>query len=295
MIGMKMKEFAVGILILFVSCTSTPKGPIDIGVFNAENLPEEELATLIIHSHIKVQQIDDNKVNWSGDNNRRINQMVKIPSGLHTFQVIFHDGRKYTLVPMPVGALFERGNTYLLSSTEVEREVTIFGHTTTQKQADFHIHLYNEGIKGEEVSLNPNSLQQNEMAAHFAYSNYVHYPISSEGKSILMVNDDYLLVYRPDNIYTLKNNKTGVTTEGRYIWPTGWRTVQGKVFLYEVDIKTMSRQEFMSTDNIRNYVENSQMILVPIKCTSNEVVYRCERPIELEGTEIRFIMTHISQ
>jgi len=103
-----------------------------------------------------------------------------------------------------------------------------------------------------------------------------------------MVNDDYLLLFRPDNVYSLKDNKTGTTTEGRYIYPTGWRAVQGKVFLYEMDITTMSIQDFLSTDNIKNYVENSQMVLVPIKCTSNEVVYQYERPAELEGKQIKF-------
>jgi hypothetical protein len=285
-----MKKIVVGVLILLVSCASIPESPIDIGIFNPEDLLKEELATLIIHAHIKVQQVDDNKVDWSGDKNRKKNQTVMIPSGLHTFQVIFDDGGKHTLLPSPVGALFEKGNTYLLSSTEVEREVELLGRTLKQKQADFHIHLYNEGIESEDVSLNPNSLQQDEMTAQIAYINYVHYPLSN-GKAILMVNDDYLLLYRPDNVYTLKN-KAGITTEGRYIYPTGWRVGTGKVFLYEMDITTMSRQDFLSTGN---YVENSQMVLVPIKCTSNEVVYRYERPVELKGNEIKFFITQINQ
>jgi hypothetical protein len=288
-----MKNFIVGLLILLVSCASTPKGPIDIGVYNPENLPTEELAILIIHAHIKVQQIDDNKVDWSGDKNRKINQTVKIPSGLHTFQVIFHDGSKYTLLANPVGALFEKGNIYFLSSTEAEREVEFFGVTRTQKQADFHIHLYNEGIIGAEVSLNPNSLQQDEITAQIAYTNYVHFPTFSGGKSILMMNDDYLLLYRSDSVFRLTNNKTKTTIEGRYIYPTGWRAVTGKVFLHEFDITTMSREEFLSSNNIRNYVDNSQIVLVPIKCTSNEVVYRYERPANLAGTEIRFFMTTV--
>jgi len=136
---MKIKKFAVGILVLLVSCASMPKEPIDLGVFNPDKLPEEELATLIILAHIQVRQVDDNKVDWTGDKNRKKNQTVMIPSGVHTFQVIYDDGGRRTLVPAPVGALFEKGNTYLLSSTEVEREVEFYGHTSKQKQANFHI------------------------------------------------------------------------------------------------------------------------------------------------------------
>jgi len=292
---MKMTFLTIMVLILLLSCTSTPKSSIDIGVFNPENFPEEELATLIIHSYIRVQQVNNTNVTWSGDKNRRLNQIVRIPSGLHTFQVTYHDGRRFTLVPMPVGALFEKRNTYFLSSTEVEREVEIYGHTIVQKQAEFHIHLFNEGIKGEKVSIDPNNLQQTELTAQLAYRQFIHEPIFREGKSILLLNEDYFLLLRPDNVFSFRDNKKGITTEGRYIYPTGRRAVSGKIFLYEVDIDLMTREEFMSTNNIRNYVENSQMVLVPIKCTSNEIVLRFERPTELEGNERLFFIRHLNQ
>jgi hypothetical protein len=276
-----MKKNMAYIVVVFIStllsCTSMPvdNTPIDRGVYNPTNVLEEDLSILYIHDYIDVQQIDSDKVNW---NERQKTQIVKIPSGVHSFSVSYHDGRRYTFLPMIVIGQFTKGNTYILK-----------GVINGQK-VDLHILLYNDKVEGEEVALNMNKLQGNDASIISQYIKYILNPTMDEvGNSVKLENEKYILIYKPDMVYSLTDKETGVTSEGRRGFSTDLRMTSGKTFLLETDISSMSRQQFLSS----KYDEIAQIILIPIDCNENEVVYKYEKPTEMQGSEIKFTITEM--
>jgi hypothetical protein len=52
-----------------------------------------------------------------------------------------------------------------------------------------------------------------------------------------------------------------------------------------------ARDAFLKSD----YENNAKTVLVPVKCTQDEVTYRCERPEALKGTELVFKITEIKK
>jgi hypothetical protein len=250
--------------------------PIDQGIYNPTNVPEEDLSILYIHDYISVSQIDDAKVNWFVRGQEP--QIVKIPSGLHSFSVSYHDGRSFTFIPMSVIGQFVKGNTYLLKGVINGRKV------------DLHILLYNNKVEGEEVTLDINKLQGNDQSIISKYIKYVLNPTMAEvGNSVKLENEKYILIYKPDMVYSLTDKENGITSEGRRGFSTDFRMMSGKTFLLETDILNMSRQEFLSG----NYDETAQIILIPVDCSEREVTYKYEKPDELQGTEIKFTITEI--
>jgi hypothetical protein len=267
----------VHIVVLFVltlaACTSMP---IDRGIYNPNDVSEEDLSILYIHEYIDVQQIDNTKVDW----NRifREPQIIKISSGVHSFSVSYHDGLRFTFLPMTIMGQFEKGNTYILK-----------GVINGQK-VDLHILLYNDKVEGEEVTLDMNKLRGNDPSIISRYIKYVLNPTMDEvGNSVRLENEKYILTYKPDMVYSLTNKETGITAEGRSGFSTDFRMTNGKIFLLETDISNMSRQQFLSS----KYDENAQIILIPIDCSEREVIYKYEKPTELQGTEVKFTITEI--
>jgi hypothetical protein len=251
--------------------------PIDRGTYNPTNVPEEDLSILYIHDYIDVQEIDNAEVNWRL---RQKAQAVKIPSGVHSFSVSYHDGRRFTFFPMTVMGQFAKGNTYLL-----------IGLINGQK-IDLHIMLYNDKVVGEEVTLDLNKLQGNDTDIISTYIKYVLNPTMDEvGNSVKLENEKYILIYKPDMVYSLTDKESGITSEGRRGFSTDFRMTGGKTFLLETDISNMSRQQFLSS----KYDENAQIILIPIDCSEREVIYKYEKPNDLQGTEIKFDIIEIGR
>jgi hypothetical protein len=265
-------------ILTLLSCTSIPveRMPIDRGAYNPTNVPEEDLSVLYIHGYIDVHQIDNAKVNWQVQGQEP--QTVKIPSGVHSFSVSYYDGRRVTFLPMTVIGQFAKGNTYLLK-----------GVINVQK-VDLHILLYNDKVEGEEVTLDLNRLQGDDTDIISKYIKYVLNPTMDEvGNSIKLENEKYILMYKPDMVYSLTDKENGITSEGRRGFSTDFRMTSGKTFLLETDISNMSRQQFLSS----KYDENAQIILIPIDCSEKEVTYKYEKPNELQGTEIKFDIMEI--
>lgn len=264
---------AVFFMATLLSCTSTP---IDRGIYNPTNVPEEDLSILYIHDYIDVRQMDNAKVDWHLQG--QTPQLVKIPSGVHSFSVSYHDGVRFTYLPIVVIGQFEKGNTYLLKGI------------INGQRVDVHIVLYNDNVEGEDVTLDMSKLQGNDPSVISKYIKYILNPTSKEvGNSVRLENDRYVLTYKPDMVYSLTDKESGITSEGRRGFSTDFNVTSGKTFLLEIDISTMSSQQFLSS----KFDENAQIILIPVDCNEHEVTYRYEKPIELQGTEIKFTILEI--
>jgi len=282
---MKIKTVitVIGALLFVVSCASQP---VDLGAYNPDNLSEEDLVTLFIQEQVKVQQIDNEKVNWSvGDQQ----MMIKIPSGLHVFQVSYSNsyGR-----PIAVMAEFKQGNAYLLSTTQENVRTVPMGNGQTARisQISFHIYLYNEKTEGAEISLDINKLRGNDSSMLSAYIKYVLNPgMDGTENTVKMENDTHILMFKPDMVYSLTDKKTGKTSEGRNGFSMNIAMTEGEEYLLETDISKMSRQQFLES----KYQESAQIVLIPVNCNEKEVTYRYKKPIELQGKEITFAITVI--
>jgi len=272
---MKLKcLFVLLITSLLISCATDPKNrkPFDRGVYNPNDIPEEELSTLYIAECMTVNKINDEKVEWvrKADLTGNLYQTVKIPKGLNVLYVNFNSGRFYTNSTIPISAQFEGGKTYILS----------FNANQSKTSMSFHIYLYDDKnkIKGEEVTILRNYQP--------AYVNYFIYVLSpARNKTVILENDDFLIEFKPDMVYTLTNKKTKRKTEGRAGFIMDPKTSMGTVYLYETNISVISREQFLSGP----YQKEAQIVLLLLlNCSSNEVGFRYEKPSSQEGTEVKF-------
>jgi len=278
---MRQKHSALitGVLIFIVSCASKP--PVDLGIHNPENNPEEDLITLYINGLCKVEQIDYYEVEPLKSNN--IDKIIKINPGTHTFFTKFINERAgfYTNFPMPVTANFEKGNMYYL---DFKIESVKDGYIVL-----FHIYLYNDEKTGKEVTGEP---LENLTAILTLYSSNVISP-PNQGKSVKLENNKYTLVFMPEGVYTQTDKESGITVKGKYVH-TDFDLINnpflisfmGKVFLFNADAEvtrrgTMGRREELNP-------EAANTILYLINASETEVVYRYEKPSELKGTQITF-------
>jgi hypothetical protein len=267
-------------MLVLISCVSTPKEPVDRGIYNPDNVSENDLVTLYIHGYINVAEMDDNRVMWwiEGRNNHQ-QQIVRISEGVHSFSVRYHDGDRFTILPLTAIGQFSKGNSYLLKGIIVGKKVII------------QIVQYNDGIEGDEVTLDLNKLAGNDPGILSTYIKYVMNPtMDGNENSVKLENDEYLLIYKPDMVYKMTNKLTGIVTEGRCGFIMDFSMNDGKTFLLETDISKMSREQFLSESN---YQQNAQIIFVPIKCDGVTVTYRYEKPESLNGTEVMFRITEI--
>jgi len=272
---LKMLVCLVGVLGLLLSCALLP---VDMGVFNTENVQEENLVTLYIAQSIIVDNVDGIKVDWEKYYYR--DQFVKMPSGDHTFRVKFSSGSGYTMLPVNVPGRFERGNTYLLTSEIAENRVS------------FHFYLYNDNQKGAEVTLYPNARPRTDPDVAINYLKYVITPTSDKTEnSVKLENENYILLFKPDMVYTLTDKKTRKTTEGRRGFAIDYRMSEGKAYLFETDITKMSKEQFIKS----KFSEEAQIVLAVTKCSETSITYRYEKPLELQGTEITFTITEIKK
>ncbi|MDR0495882.1 MAG: hypothetical protein LBG95_09690 [Treponema sp.] len=263
----------IGVL-LALSCASQP---VDLNAFNPENIPDNELVTVYVHGYCKVQNVDNIFVGRLPSEGRY--RIFKIPPGIHTFYTRFDNGNAATYLPVPVKAQFEKGNMYLLSN-----RVAFSTETVT-----YHISLYNNRERGKEVTLE----LENEFPVS-AYFNTIVVP-ALQGNSVKLENSKYLLFYKPDNLYALTDKETGITTEGSYVFPIDARgersqiNLCGKVFLFDFEIPTLSHRTWGFDQR------KAQTIFNPIYVTETEIIYLCEKPLELRGTEITFSIAEIDK
>jgi hypothetical protein len=251
-------------------CASCGSIPYNLGTYNFTNVPEEELATLYIHQNLYVQKIDDVEVpfymTWG-------QQKARLPPGVHTFRVTYNDGSYGSIAPMTATGQFDAGKTYLLK-----------GFVNGQ-WINLRVLRYDDKKEGEDVTLDMNKLRGNDPGAVSSYIKYVLNPtMDKPGNSVKLENEDYVLMYLPDMVYTLTDKKTGTTTEGRSGFSMDFHMTSGKTFLLETDIAAMSREEFLES----KYEDNAQTVLIPTSCSQDKVTYKYERPEDLQGVEITF-------
>jgi hypothetical protein len=270
----KTRLLAIAFAGLFMSCGSIPH---DLGTYNSKNVPEEELATLYIHENLYVQKIDNEKVprylTWA-------KQVARLPSGVHSITVVYNDGTRRSLSSMTAIGQFDADAMYLLKGVINGQRVML------------RFLRYENEIEGEDVTLDMNKLQGNDPGVISSYIRYVLNPTMEEtGNSVKLENEDYILMYLPDMVYTLTDKKTGITTEGRRGFSMDFRMTSGKAFLLETDITAMSREEFLKS----KYEDNAQTVFIPVSCSQDKVTYKYERPENLKGVEITFDITEIKK
>jgi hypothetical protein len=269
------------LMLILVSCVSIPKEPVDRGIYNPNNVPENNLVTLYIHGYVNVAEMDNNRVSWwiEGRNNHQ-QQIVKIQEGVHSFSVSYHDGNRYTLFPLTVIGQFNKGNSYLLKGI------------ITGQRVIMRIVQYNDGKEGEEVTLDLERLRGEAPDMMSTYIKYVMNPtMDNVENTVKLENDECILMFEPDMIYSIMNKETGQTTTGRCGFNMDLRMTEGKLFLFETDISQMSREDFLKS----KYIENAQIIMIPIRCSEKEVTFKYEKPGNLKGKEITFFIEEIKK
>ena len=268
---MKIKTalFFIGTMLFVMSCASTPY---DLGTHNPENIPEEDLVTVYIDNLCKVQRIDNLLLDI--DNNKY--QMVRIPPGLHTFYIRYGNvWVGFTQLYAPVVADLIKGNTYKLDASVTGRRVY------------YKILMYNDKKEGANIALQPSEAQLAEWEANLSFIG----PQVLRGNSIKLENDKFLLVYRPNNLYTFTDKEANITTEGSYISPINLEfplLTIGKVLFFDYDTDIVDSKNAMRKYVLKDYLERAHTILLPIKTTETEVVYLYDKPSEIRGTELIF-------
>jgi hypothetical protein len=275
-----MKKF-YGVIVLaaglFTSCLSIPS---DIGAFNPDNIPEENLATLYIGGAVYVEEMDNVKVDWRSLSVFADRRIIRIPPGVHSFSTLYLSVSQYSRGSIMVIGTFESGRKYFLKSI------------INRNRVKMAIVRYDNHWAGEDVTLDVNKLWGNDSSDISTFIKYILNPtMDNVGNSVQQENDDYILLFGPDMEYTLTDKKTGVTTVGRHGFSMSFQMTNAKVFLLETDTQEMSREDFLESD----YQNNAQTVLVPIKCTQDEVTYRYERPEALIGNELVFKITEIKK
>jgi hypothetical protein len=162
------------------------------------------------------------------------------------------------------------------------------------RRVTMRILQYTGGIEGEDVTLtlDLDRLWGNSPDMMSTFIRYILNPTMDRVKNtVKLENDIYVLLFKPDMIYSLTNKETGQTTTGKRGFTMDFPMAEGKLFLLETDISQMSSEDFLKS----NYAEIAETIMVPIRCSEKEVTFRYEKPDNLTGEEITFSIEEIKK
>jgi hypothetical protein len=141
---MKKLVFILCSIIVFLIINGCASSPLDRGVYNPGNIPEEDLVTLYIPSNIVVYKINNyNNIDYTYINKHIRFRFIKIPYGNSTFEIQFSFGSVYALYPITVSCLLEKNHAYRLDTIINRRNETV----------SYHLYYYDDFIKGEEIPL----------------------------------------------------------------------------------------------------------------------------------------------
>ena len=262
-------------LLLVTSCALMPA---KAETYNPDNQPNDELVTLNVGENVIVSQINNTQGYWAGS--ERDGQIIRIPSGTHSFTVSFDNGRLYTKDPVTITGRFEKGNSYLIKHN---MHVTLFGQS-----ASFHIYRYNENVESEEVTVEKPGLRVTDLDALLGYTKYVLNPTGDNiGNTVRLENERYKLLFRPDMAYSLTDKEDGTVSHGRAGFIINPSFTNGKVYLLEVDLSEMSSRQFLEG----NYNEVAEIVMRILECSESEVTYEYEKPADLAGNKVTFSIT----
>ena len=124
------------------------------------------------------------------------------------------------------------------------------------------------------------------------YYKYVVYP--SRENPVILENSQYILIFKPDLIYTLTNKETKIITESRamFLRSTNFSIdarIYSRTYLFEPDISATTLEKVSRN----NYQEISEIILLLVNCTETEVTYKYEKPVALQENIITFSITEM--
>jgi len=264
----KMIIFISAVLLVLSSCASAPKSIYPI-INNSGNISEEDFVDLHVFRYTAIQRIDNILLNWPA---KKRHEIVRIPTGQHTFYVRYESGDYFTQYYLPVTGQFEKGNTYFLK----------FSLNVKQWSVTYSFYLYNDRQQTTDITIKST---EDQFILPF-YNSHLMQP-AQQGGTVRLENNKYVLVYRPNNIYSFTDKENGRTIEGSYRFYTALSEYSaehnGKVFLFD---------EILPERQVDRRKANT--VLIPIKATKTEVIYLYQKPVELFGTEIRFNITGIS-
>lgn len=124
-------------ILLFYNCATPVKG-----VFNPNDLPEEDLILLEINSSIVLYEVNNSKLQPP-----LISPMnpyvIKVSAGNNIFTVSYLSGTVHSAAPGMVSSILEAGNQYLLTVK--------INDNKTFKTISYHIYKYNDNKQGEEI------------------------------------------------------------------------------------------------------------------------------------------------
>ena len=173
----------------FLSCTTTNK------IINPNNLPEEESAALFVNSLIFVHKINGNNFNDSIGRKRG----VYLPYGMTSITTQYYQASGRA----DVNVNLEKNNSYILSARINEYGLGLL-------YVSYHINLYDGKNYGKEIP-DPTA----NLTAILSFSRLVLDPISDSRKeTIKLENNDYILILKPDLLYSFTSKKTKETIEG---------------------------------------------------------------------------------
>lgn len=109
--------------------------------------------------------------------------------------------------------------------------------------------------------------------------------MDSVNKSVKLENEDTILIYKSDMIYTMTNKNTNETIIGRRGLQTDITMESGTTYLLEANPEEMTRDQFLKDSN---YSEISEYRFKVISCNADQVTYEYIRPVELEGDKVTF-------
>ena len=265
---MKKKHLLILIAGIFISCATTQHEPLNRGIVNPDNIPEEELATLYITEFLGVYKINNEnvkwewKIQWSGIQY----QVVKIPQGINVLQVGFGTANSHTNSLITISANFESGKTYILTSKR----------NLANTMLGLYIHLYDEKIIGEEVTIGKEKPRFDYYNTSKKFHKYFITP--AEKKKVKLKSDEYNLELKPGKIFKLTNKKTKVETEGMFEVVRDSRTGMEKIYLLENNNTTRDDAQIILI--LLDYKEEGYFKKI--------VQFRFEKPSPLIGKEILF-------
>lgn len=229
--------------LLFASCQTTkvsnPNGIVRLPSTISEEIPDSELAKLIINKYVVIYCIDDvyNKSTFLGKKSDLTNVLDKslakynsertllLEPGKHIVLITFNNGGVYTQSPSTFKLNLEAGKEYRISAKIDNRRI-----------------LY-EVLDGSGKSFsNPNGYNIQQLSIE-TYQNVILESVKS-GKNVRLSNRETEWLYGPENEIVVTEN--GAKNKGYIGFLTDEKLSKGTIYIKFIDEKPVSRDEFLN-------------------------------------------------
>ncbi len=264
-------------LLVFTSCGSTAV-VLNHG-FYSDGEPLTEVATVTVDKNLEITGIDKSSSvfaigveGWSRKVKDSQLQEFTINQGVHTISVKFRSGSRYAIFSKVLIAQFEADKNYLITY-EINGKSVIYDIINMESS--------------ESAVLDVDALQGKAKNPISQFINAVLNPtMEGTDKTVIEVNDDYVLTSLPQMRYELKNKKNGSVQKGFRGFETDFTFKKGTVYLYETNTVS-SKEEFLKTD----YQKTSAIVLEVVDCDQKTVTYKYVKPEEMAGKTVTFTIS----